>query len=126
MFPFFLFGYQPNLHNTTVSKLLLATSESQLTAGFSFIHHHSLGLDIQPVFYLIKSIPIQASSSMRGLWETVSNALLKFGQTTPPAFSSSAGHFVIGDQVGQTEHMTSRGLLYLTGIPIHFLSFTVA
>ena len=40
--------------------LLGITTPDRLPAGFNFIHHHSLGLAIQPVFYLAKRILVQA------------------------------------------------------------------
>jgi len=60
--------YQP-LGNTTYDWL---------PAGLNSIHHHSLGLAIQPVLYPARGVHVQGtdySFSKRILWETVSKAL---------------------------------------------------
>jgi len=42
------------------NKLVNNVMESQNQKGFNFIHHHSLGLGLQPVLYPAKSVPVQA------------------------------------------------------------------
>ncbi|KAK4821747.1 hypothetical protein QYF61_000808, partial [Mycteria americana] len=65
--------------------------------GVNSIHHHSLGPAIQPVFYPVKSTPVQAMSS-------------QFLQEN--AVGNHVGHLVIeGDQVGQAGSAFAKPML---------------
>ena len=76
-------------------------------AGFNSIHHHSLGLALQPVLYSAKSVPVQAMSyqllqgnilgdSVKGFTEVLA------GYVHSLSLIHQTGHLIMEeDQVGQ-------------------------
>ncbi|RMC09935.1 hypothetical protein DUI87_12722 [Hirundo rustica rustica] len=93
------------------------TTGAWLPAGCSTVHHHSLGLAIQPVPNPAKcSCPSQGLPAYPGVccgrqWETVPKALLKSRQTTSTALSASTKWVTCGDQVGETRPIPPKSML---------------
>ena len=79
----------------------------QLLAGFNSIHNQSLGLAIQPVIYLAKSIPLQVMGC-QFLWENAVGDTIKGFEEVQIVYINTlalihqAGHLIIEEhQVGK-------------------------
>jgi len=89
--------YRP-LRNTTCDWL---------SAGFNSIHQHSLGPAIQPIFYPVKSVPVQAMGCQLLQGNTVGDSVKGFVKLQADYVNSlalihQAGHSIIrGAQVFQ-------------------------